>query len=149
MNKSYCKSLAIRNTLSLMDDSHYCDIEELLLECGLRNTKQKHALIKSITSDRPFTAQQLLDKLGPRWGNQSTLHRALSQLKEVGFLTEAFDSHGENFYERTDRGHHDHLECVSCKSYKCVPCPNPTAEVPKAKIISHQLIFRGLCLKCL
>lgn len=130
-------------------DSHYCDIEELLQECGLRSTKQKHRFVEAIPLNRPFSEGELRERLGSRWGNRTTFYRALSQLIKVEFLQRVFDDDGQTYYEHVASTHHDHLQCLGCKTYQCVPCAEPKTQFKKAKIFSHNLIFRGLCLKCL
>lgn len=133
-------------------DQHYCDIEELLLEMHERTTPQKHDLIERLlTPTKAWTAKQLLEDMGRKRGDITTIHRNLNHLKESGIIQIALNDNGETVYERADDKHHDHLKCSSCGTYQCLPCPEPKLDLKhkqQIKITAHELVFQGLCSKC-
>ncbi len=131
-------------------NKHYCDIEELFREMQVRSTKQKHAIFEALlTPKRAWSAKQLWHKLGTRAGNLSTIHRNLTAFAKAGIIHVALEDASQTIYEKIDDRHHDHLKCLACGMYQCVPCGKPEQRGNgKTKAMTHILLFEGLCTHC-
>ena len=84
----------------------------------------------------------------------STVFRAVSYLEEKSLIRRVDLGDGRGRYETADR-HHDHVQCERCgriseSGTRCL-LENAADKVSKAtgyKILSHHLVFMGLCPEC-
>jgi Fe2+ or Zn2+ uptake regulation protein len=84
----------------------------------------------------------------------STVFRAVSYLEEKDLIRRVDIGDGRGRYETADR-HHDHVQCEGCgriseSGTRCL-LENAAEKVSKAtgyKILSHHLVFTGLCPAC-
>jgi Fe2+ or Zn2+ uptake regulation protein len=84
----------------------------------------------------------------------STVFRAVSFLEEKNLIRRVDIGDGRGRFETADR-HHDHVQCERCgriseSGTRCL-LENAAEKVSKAtgyKILSHHLVFTGLCPEC-
>jgi Fur family ferric uptake transcriptional regulator len=90
---------------------------DLLAEAGLRPTRQRLAILRSVGAERrPVTAQELYFRLrrshsGP---GLATVYRTLRSLANAGVLQTFSAGEGQLSYRLCEQGHHHHLICEQC-----------------------------------
>jgi Fur family ferric uptake transcriptional regulator len=93
------------------------DYDELLRQRGLRPTRQRVAVLRSLGSEpNDATAQQIHARL--RTGSErvglATVYRTLALLSEHGVVDALMHHPGEACYRLCGDGHHHHLVCDEC-----------------------------------
>lgn len=124
---------------------------------GLRNTKQRLAVVESLESSVEFvSAQQLHARLRANGDSVglSTVYRTLQALAAAGTIDMLLRDDGEAVYRRCSTGHHHHLVCRAC---------GRTVEVEGAAVerwaervaqdngftqVTHTLEIFGVCGSC-
>lgn len=84
----------------------------------------------------------------------ATIYRVLTQFEQAGILVRHHFETGRAVYELNQRGHHDHMVCVSCG--KVVEFFDPEiealqdriAEAKGFRIVEHTLYMYGECSAC-
>ena len=118
---------------------HDCHIERDLSERGLRKTRDRHRILELFDEPRPWTVAQIHARL--KGMDLSTTYRNIQKLVDEGLIVSVHGHESEHQYERSDRPHHDHKLCTSCKATECIPCPAPT-------LADHILELIGRCKAC-
>jgi len=133
--------------------------KELFKEKGIKNTKQRFAVIKVLEKHRkPMSAEEIYDTL-MREGidiNLSTIYRILDTFheKEIVVKTSLYDDKKTHFDLKRDE-HTHYLICTKCKCKVALSsCPFKTIEAElKAKtdfiITGHKIEIYGCCPKCI
>ena len=129
----------------------------LLAEAGLRPTRQRLAILRSVTGERrPVTAQQLYARLRSSRDRPglATVYRTLRSLAEAGVLRTFPAGEGEVAYRLCEPGHHHHLICEECGQVLEIPSceveewANGVAERRGFTAYHHQADIFGLCASC-
>ncbi len=98
--------------------------ERLLRSNELRVTRQRLAVLSVLRhSDQHITAADVYDRarLDAPELNASTVYRTLTQLRDLGLVSQTDLGGGERTYSwRSERPHH-HLVCTSCGSMSELP----------------------------
>lgn len=120
-----------------------------LKERGYRITAPRRALIEALLSAKePKNAKDLAKHTGIK--DPSTIYRTLAELVKEGLTSELADA-GVVYYEMHEQ-HHDHAICDACGTIEHIPCG--VTKAPKALVATgfkahdHEIIWRGLCVKC-
>ncbi|HYU56892.1 MAG TPA: Fur family transcriptional regulator [Actinomycetota bacterium] len=129
----------------------------LLGDAGLRPTRQRLAILRSVAAERrPVTAQDLYARLrgsGPSPG-LATVYRTLRSLADAGVLRTFPAGEGEVAYRLCEPGHHHHLICEGCGQVVEIPSceveewASGVAERRGFTAAHHQADIFGLCPKC-
>jgi len=98
----------------------------------------------------PEEIQRLALKTVPSVGI-ATVYRSLKTLAEDGLVRSVEIPGQPPRYEGTDKGHHHHFQCQSCRSVfdlpKCVDGLKKLA--PKGfRVTDHEIILYGVCKNC-
>jgi Fur family ferric uptake transcriptional regulator len=121
-----------------------------------RLTTQRQAILEVINnSDVHWEAESLARELADRGQSIgiATVYRGLAALEDLG-LIDSIQFGGKKRYERTDKGHHDHLVCTGCGSIEEFIHPQierlqqAAAEQKGFLMTGHQLVIYGLCPEC-
>jgi Fur family transcriptional regulator, ferric uptake regulator len=121
-----------------------------------RLTVQRQAILEVISnSDVHWEAESLARELSDRGQSIgiATVYRGLAALEDLG-LIDSIQFGGKKRYERTDKGHHDHLVCTECGSIEEFIHPQierlqqAAAEQKGFIMTGHQLVIYGLCPEC-
>lgn len=119
-----------------------------------RKTKQRDALRAVLErSERPLSIAELLEAASERIDGLgiATVYRAVSALRDEGWL-DAVEIPGEPpRYERSDKEHHHHFRCETCdRVFDVAGCiDNLRSLVPPAfRIKGHAVTLYGLCAGC-
>jgi len=129
----------------------------LLAEAGLRPTRQRLAILRSVTGERrPVTAQQLYARLRSSRDRPglATVYRTLRSLAEAGVLRTFPAGEGEVAYRLCEPGHHHHLICEECGQVLEIPSceveewATGVAERRGFTAYHHQADIFGLCASC-
>ena len=89
-------------------------LEGLLARHGLRSTKQRVAVLRSLAAEpNDATAQEIHARLRSAVG-LATVYRTLSLLSEAGVVDALSHRAGEVCYRLCSGGHHHHLVCRDC-----------------------------------
>jgi Fur family ferric uptake transcriptional regulator len=130
---------------------------ELLEGAGLRATRQRLAILRSVPSEgRPVTAQDLYARLRHSKGSPglATVYRTLRSLADAGVLRTFPAGEGESAYRRCEPGHHHHLICDRCG--RVLEIPSCEVEGWASAVAArrgftashHQADIFGLCRTC-
>jgi Fur family transcriptional regulator, ferric uptake regulator len=129
----------------------------LLEDAGLRATRQRLAILRSVPSEgRPVTAQDLYARLRHSKGSPglATVYRTLRSLADAGVLRTFTAGEGESAYRRCEPGHHHHLICDRCG--RVLDIPSCEVEEWASAVAArrgftasrHQADIFGLCPTC-
>jgi Fur family ferric uptake transcriptional regulator len=141
-------------------------VAALLVQAGLRPTRQRSAILRAMEGRRrPVTAQALHAMLarpgragrsGPADGpGLATVYRTLQALEHAGRVRTFAAREGEIAYKLCQPGHHHHLICERCG--RVVEIPSCEVEEWAAQVAarrgfevsSHQADIYGVCERCL
>lgn len=122
----------------------------------IKHSKQRDAILEELRSrkDHP-TAEELYFSLKPSYPNLSlgTVYRNLNMLAEEDIILK-IPSDGADRFDATTENHY-HFRCTKCGKVSDVDFPaiknieNDAQKFSDSKIVSHQLMFIGLCKNCL
>ena len=131
---------------------------EFLKKRGLRNTREREAIIREILStDDHFDVDELFLRLKKKsqGGSKASIYRTIPLLLEAGIITEVYLENGHMHYEQVyGRDHHCHLRCTNCRTiieFSDSRLKEIEQEVAKKyKFINegHKMDIMGLCPKC-
>ncbi len=84
---------------------------------------------------------------------RTSVYNALDALRTAGVVTQASTGTGTALYEAATEWHH-HFVCRSCQAIIDVPCgvevkPCMRPELPGAQVDEAEVIYRGVCARCL
>lgn len=133
--------------------------EEFLQSRGMRNTRQRQAIVEEIFSRHEhFDAEELLARLKENDNDikvsRPTVYRTLTDLEEAGLLRR-MTLHGRAVYEH-DYGYpqHDHLYCERChkliefQSDQLKEIREAAAKEHRFRVTGHRFIVYGICDEC-
>ena len=132
--------------------------EDLLKQSGLKNTRQRAAILDILSlSQQPQAAEDVYLSLKQQQVevNLSTVYRALETMAGKNVVRKVSVA-GDNrmLYELNKPSHRHYLVCVQCKKMLAVGhCPLDAYEKDVAKdtnyaIMGHRLDIYGLCPEC-
>jgi len=134
------------------------DYGERLKACGLKNTRQRKAILDMMTARaRPLTVEEVFLQLKAQKTDisMSTVYRALETLSRKGVLQRVTLSGNDRMAYVLDRNAHRHyLVCSGCNKVLPIPqCPLGAYEKALAdetgfEIQGHRLDIYGLCPDC-
>ncbi len=122
----------------------------------IRLTVQRQAILDLINrSNQHWDAEELARCLGQN-GEQlgiATVYRGLAALENAG-LIQSIQLADKKRYERSNKGHHDHLVCTKCGDIKEF-CDSKiemrqkqVAQDLSFHMTGHQLLIFGICQSC-
>lgn len=121
-----------------------------------RQTKQRQAIYEAVSGkDKYMSAYDVYAKVKDMFPNIAlkTVYRNLNFLCEQKLIAKIVDE-GQTYFDGNPEPHY-HLHCTKCDRYYDVDLPYDhkldqiAAQRYSAKITGHQLIFEGICSKCL
>lgn len=122
----------------------------------LKHSKQRDAILDELRSrkDHP-TADELYFSLKARHPNLSlgTVYRNLNLLSDENIILKIPSDSADRFDATTEN--HYHFHCVECGRISDIDYPSMGSIETEAqkftdgRIVSHQLMFVGLCKNCL
>jgi Fur family transcriptional regulator, ferric uptake regulator len=132
--------------------------EDHLKENGLKNTRQRKAILDILSESRqPLAAEDVYLKLKQNRTeiNLSTVYRSLETMSGKSVIRKVSVS-GDNrmLYELNEQTHQHYLVCMNCKKIQPVGhCPLEAYEKALAhdtnySIMGHRLDIYGLCPEC-
>lgn len=135
-----------------------CDHSGHLKDSGLKNTKQRTAILDILSvRKQPLAAEDVFLALKQNQVdvNLSTVYRSLETMSAKGVVRKVSVA-GDNrmLYELNEHAHQHYLVCVNCKKIQPVGhCPLDAYEKAVAKdtnyaIMGHRLDIYGLCPEC-
>ncbi len=135
-----------------------CQHEEHLKESGLKNTRQRKAILDILSSSQqPMAAEDVYLALRQNQidVNLSTIYRSLETMSGKHVVRRVSVA-GDNrmLYELNEHAHQHYLVCVNCKKIQPVGhCPLDAYEKAVARdtnyaIMGHRLDIYGLCPEC-
>jgi Fur family ferric uptake transcriptional regulator len=137
---------------------HASDLLRAVKASGGRVTKTRKTMAELFTaSEMPVSATEILSYLEKKniAVNRTTVYRELAFFEKGGVIQKVDFGDGVRRYELTEREHHHHLICVSCKKVKDVQLKGDLESQEKSisrrtgfKILNHSLEFFGLCASC-
>lgn len=149
MNARKMKSPTPHDHSEHSDEIDAESIYSVLKERGYRITAPRRALIEALLSAcDPKNAKELAKHTGIK--DLSTVYRTLSELVKENLASELADG-GVVYYEMHEQ-HHDHAICDACGTIAHIPCsitkPPKTLAIAGFTAHDHEIIWRGLCVKC-
>lgn len=137
-------------------------VEGILVQHGYRLTQPRVAVIDAVLQyTRPFTAEQLVARMGTGAGNggtssigRATIYRTLEILASVDVLTRLIQADGHPAYICDSLGHRHHIVCSGCgKAVAFTFCPvhelvPALARETAFEIHDHLLEVFGVCPSC-
>ncbi len=135
-----------------------CQHGEQLKESGLKNTRQRKAILDILSSNQqPMAAEDVYLKLKQNQidVNLSTVYRSLETMSSKEVVRKVSVT-GDNrmLYELSEHAHQHYLVCLNCKRIQPVGhCPldayeKAVAEDTNYAIMGHRLDIYGLCPDC-
>ncbi|MBU2549467.1 MAG: transcriptional repressor [Proteobacteria bacterium] len=124
---------------------------------GLRNTKERDAIVREISAFHDhFDVDQLYLLIKKKKGvSKASIYRTIPLLIEAGLITEVYLEDGHMHYERTlGRDHHCHLRCNQCRTI--IEFSDPRLQEIEREVAQkvgfvpdgHKLEITGLCPQC-
>lgn len=122
----------------------------------IKHSKQRDAILEELRSrkDHP-TAEELYFSLKADYPNLSlgTVYRNLNLLSEESIILK-IPSDGADRFDATKENHY-HFRCMECGKISDIDFPvidnieNNAQKFSDGKILTHELMFVGLCKNCL
>lgn len=129
------------------------DIRRLLVEKGLRATRQRVALLTVLSLHHALSVEAIVKK-GRQAFDTATAYRMLDAFEQAGLVVKSGPVDGKALYELS-RGHHHHAVCRKCGTVRDVSACVPKALTRAARkasgfasIENHRLEFSGVCTSC-
>jgi Fur family peroxide stress response transcriptional regulator len=130
------------------------EIKQSLESCGLRCTPQRYAVMAFLMEcHRHPTAAEILEavnRVDPR-SSRATTYNNLRDLVQAGLVREvAVEGRAARFDAKGMRHHHFICDrCGNVEDIEWYQVPRPTSRSLGKRIVREsELIFRGLCTKC-
>jgi Fur family transcriptional regulator, peroxide stress response regulator len=130
------------------------EIKQSLESCGLRCTPQRYAVMAFLMEcNRHPTAAEILEavnRVDPR-SSRATTYNNLRDLVQAGLVREvAVEGRAARFDAKGMRHHHFICDrCGNVEDIEWYQVPRPTSRSLGKRIVREsELIFRGLCTKC-
>ncbi|HSL93410.1 MAG TPA: Fur family transcriptional regulator [Bacillota bacterium] len=130
----------------------------LLSEHGVRNTRQRSAILQVLlSSDVPLSAERIHEKTREADAdiNLSTVYRFLEMLVEKNLATKSFNiEHGRATFELINPHHRHHMTCTHCGDIVVIrECPLDSLcrslEADTGFLVTgHRIELFGVCPKC-
>jgi Fur family transcriptional regulator, ferric uptake regulator len=131
---------------------------KLLKQLGLKNTKQRQALLEVLMSQvHPINAETCYILLNQQQHsiNLSTIYRTLEQFTQLGLIEKSYSSLTAGYVYTFKSGHHRHyMLCVKCQQmFPLDVCPmhdiiESIEHTYGFKVNAHQLELSGICRSC-
>lgn len=126
----------------------------------MRKTKNRSLVLEIIeNSNNPISAitiNEIIEQKGYRKMHVSTIYRAISWLIENNLITEELEGNlGEKLYSKVNKEHNHYIKCIHCNEMEKIKlCPlhhleEDIKKKTKFNILSHKLVFEGICDKCI
>lgn len=133
------------------------NIEEILKNKGLRVTKPRSIILKTIyDSNEPISAEEIYNLIEENNHdlNLSTVYRNLNTLVDKNVLLKNTDMDGISFFQLNIHDHKHFITCLKCgKRVTIENCPiekfsNEIEDQTGFTIRSHNFEFTGICPEC-
>lgn len=126
-----------------------------LRAAGLKATQPRLLVLRLLRERRHVSADDLVAELEAQGTplSRASVYNALAALLTRGLLMLTDAGPGRALYESAERWHH-HFVCRKCGAIQDIPCavgkkPCLIPEDVEGKVDEAQVIFRGLCGRCL
>ena len=126
------------------------------MERNIKYSRQREAIIENLRGryDHP-TAEQLYVDLKAKYPKISlgTVYRNLALLESMGDVVKISTNADSDRFDGNVNNHY-HFACIGCGGVSDVDMPvndsieDKVAELTKADVKTHSLIFYGTCVKC-
>jgi|AntRauTorckE6833_2_1112554.scaffolds.fasta_scaffold44742_1 Fur family ferric uptake transcriptional regulator len=131
------------------------ELRELIKSSGLNDTRPRRDILHLLKNEHgPFSADEILQMIGPGSCDQATVFRTLKQFLSKGLVNSISLNEGFIRYEFNDpKHHHHHIICRNCQKLETIDeCLVKGLEKKLAlkgyTKIDHSLEFFGLCPDC-
>lgn len=121
----------------------------------LRITEPRKALLRIlIETERPLSAEEAHEALGPEHYDLVTVYRNLEAFESAGIATRIPTESGKSLYElNAEEHHHHHIICRKChKAERLDHCEVEKLETLAKKLgfteVTHVLELYGVCDDC-
>jgi len=129
-----------------------------LKKAGLKVTLPRMKILEFLeaTDERHHSAESIYKTLlndGEEIG-LATVYRVLTQFEAAGLVERHHFESGQAVFELNEKGHHDHIVCVSCgkvEEFYDEMIETRQREVAASKgyeVTDHSLILYGMCPSC-
>ena len=129
-----------------------------LKKAGLKVTLPRMKILEFLeaTDERHHSAENIYKTLlndGEEIG-LATVYRVLTQFEAAGLVERHHFESGQAVFELNEKGHHDHIVCVSCgkvEEFYDEMIETRQREVAASKgyeVTDHSLILYGMCPDC-
>ena len=121
----------------------------------VRKTKSIELLLHEFkTQTTAISTIELIKRLNSKL-NKTTIYRVLENLVDDGVLHSFRGNDGVKWYamcrnctKSTHEDLHPHFECIECGKINCLNTEVIIPKIQNHKILSSQILIRGLCEKC-
>ena len=121
----------------------------------VRKTKSIELLLHEFkTQTTAISTVELIKRLHSKL-NKTTIYRVLENLVDDGVLHSFMGNDGVKWYamcrnctKSTHEDLHPHFECIECGKINCLNTEVIIPKIQNHKILSSQILIRGLCEKC-
>lgn len=121
----------------------------------VRKTKSIELLLHEFkTQTTAISTIELIKRLNSKL-NKTTIYRVLENLVDDGVLHSFMGNDGVKWYamcrnctKSTHEDLHPHFECIECGKINCLNTEVIIPKIQNHKILSSQILIRGLCEKC-
>ena len=121
----------------------------------VRKTKSIELLLHEFkTQTTAISTVELIKRLNSKL-NKTTIYRVLENLVDDGVLHSFRGNDGVKWYamcrnctKSTHEDLHPHFECIECGKINCLNTEVIIPKIQNHKILSSQILIRGLCEKC-
>ena len=121
----------------------------------VRKTKSIELLLHEFkTQTTAISTVELIKRLNSKL-NKTTIYRVLENLVDDGVLHSFMGNDGVKWYamcrnctKSTHEDLHPHFECIECGKINCLNTEVIIPKIQNHKILSSQILIRGLCEKC-
>ena len=122
----------------------------------IRKTKSIELLMQEFKSQSTaISTIELIKRLNSKL-NKTTIYRVLENLVDDGILHTFIGNDGIKWYAMctncTKSKHkdlHPHFECIECGEIDCLKSEVIIPKIQNRKILSSQILIKGMCEKCI
>lgn len=119
----------------------------------MRMTKNRKIILNIIKeSNKPLSAELIMNKLGTNTMDPSTVYRSLELLYTNNYLLKS-TLNKTDYYHLNEKEHKHYMKCLKCKKLIPINChlhkvKETIEKESEHTIISHNLTFFGYCKEC-
>lgn len=119
----------------------------------MRMTKNRKMVLEIIKqSNKPLSAELIINRLSPKIMDPSTVYRSLDLLFNNNYLLKS-TLNQTTYYHPNEKNHKHYMQCLSCEKLFEVDCylhqlKEEIENITNFSIVSHNLTFFGYCENC-